>query len=387
VIPATTLEISGSRFVAVYALAGTPDDARARAEAITVEQTIEFPADLIADDDIRAHVIGRIEAFTEVAPGRCEATISYAIETSGFEIPQLLNVLYGNCSLIPDVRLQHVTLPDDLLARFRGPRFGLRGLRELTGAPTRPLIASATKPQGLPPSGLAAMAARMAEGGLDVIKDDHGLSDQPFAPFRERVRATAEAVAEVNARTGSRALYLPSINGPADEIVERAHFAKDVGAGGLLVIPGEVGLDTLRRLADDDELALPLMAHPAFQGAFVVDARMGIEHGVLFGTLDRLAGADMTVFPGYGGRFSFSQAACRSIVDACSAPLAGLRPIVAAAGGGMTLDRLDELLSFYGRDSMLLIGGNLSRGDLLDNARQLREAVEAWDARHGAATP
>ncbi len=383
-IPATSLQVSGSRFTADYALSGSVDDARARAEAITVEQTIEFPADLIADDDIRAHVIGRIEAFEEVAPERHLATISYAVETSGYEIPQLLNVLFGNCSLIPGVRLERVALPDDLLGHFRGPRFGVAGLRELVGAPTRPLIATATKPQGLPATGLAAMAAKMAEGGLDVIKDDHGLANQPFAPFRERVRATADAVNEVNAHSGRRALYLPSINGPADEIVERAYFAKEAGVGGLLLIPAEVGLDTMRRMAEDDGLGLPIMAHPAFQGAFVVNDSLGIEHGTLFGTLDRLAGADMTVFPGYGGRFSFTQAACRAIVDACAAPMAQMKPIVAAPGGGMTLDRLDELLAFYGRDSMLLIGGNLSRGDLLENARRMRDAVEAWDERHSS---
>jgi ribulose-bisphosphate carboxylase large chain len=385
VIPPVTLSVSGSRFRATYLLTGSAEEARARADAIAVEQTIEFPADLIADDDIRRHVIGRIEDLRELEAGRHEAVLSYAVESSGWELPQLLNVLFGNCSLIPGVRLIAVALPDDLAARFQGPRFGMAGLRELLRAPDRPLIATALKPMGLDARALAAMAGVLAESGIDIIKDDHGLANQPFAPFRERVRACAEAVAEANARTGGSTIYLPSVSGPADEVVDRARFAKEVGATGLLVIPGLTGLDTMRRLADDDELALPVMAHPAFQGSYVVDDRLGIGHGVLFGTLARLAGADLTVFPGYGGRFSFSRDACTAIVDACAAPLGSLRPSVPAPGGGMTLDRLDELLAFYGRDCALLIGGNLHREDLRTGAGRMRRAVEALAGGGGIA--
>jgi ribulose-bisphosphate carboxylase large chain len=135
VIPPTSLDVSGLRLRATYALAGPVDDARARADFITVEQTIEFPADLIADDDIRRHVIGRIESLEAAGPDGSIAVINYAVETTGFELPQLLNVLLGNCSLVPGVRLVALELPDELLARFRGPRFGLSGLRRLLRAP------------------------------------------------------------------------------------------------------------------------------------------------------------------------------------------------------------------------------------------------------------
>jgi ribulose-bisphosphate carboxylase large chain len=41
----------------------------------------------------------------------------------------------------------------------------------------------------------------------------------------------------------------------------------------------------------------------------------------------------------------------------------------------MTLDRIDEMLAFYGNDLTLLIGGALHRGDLAENARAMVEAV------------
>jgi ribulose-bisphosphate carboxylase large chain len=367
--------VSGLRISARYALSGPPEDAPSRAAAIAVEQTIEFPADLVGDDDIRRHLIGHVESIEISEPELAIADVSYAVETTGYELPQLLNVLFGNCSLLPGVRLVEVGFPPEFLARFRGPRFGTGGLRGLLGIPRRPLLATALKPMGLGSADLARMAGALARAGIDLIKDDHSLANQPFAMFAERVTACAAAVADANADINRHALYLPSVNAPAGDLEARAMLARSAGAGGLLVLPGIAGFDSMRRLADDDSIGLPLMAHPALLGSFVADAKAGIEHGLLFGTLMRLAGADMTIFPSYGGRFSFSRASCSSIADACRAPLGSLAPILPVPAGGMTLGRLDELAAFYGRDTVLLIGGDLHRGDLYDNACRMHEAA------------
>lgn len=376
-IPLTSLDVSGERFTATYDLSGDPAEARARGEAICVEQTIEFPADLIGDDDIRRHIIGRLESMDVVVPGSARVEISYAVETTGFELPQLLSVLFGNCSLLAGVRLVDVELPASLLAHFRGPRYGIGGLRALLDAPSRPLLATALKPMGLTSTSLAAMAQTLARAGIDIIKDDHGLAGQPWAPFEERIQACAAAVREANEKTGRRAIYMPVLNPPADELMELAYGAKEAGAGGLLVLPGLIGMDAMRRLADDDRIGLPIMAHPGFLGSFVVAETAGIAHELLFGTLLRLAGADLSIFPGYGGRFSFSREACSAIVEACLEPLGQIPCCVPTPGGGMALARVDELLAFYGDDVALLIGGNLHQGDLYDNACYMREAVEA----------
>ena len=43
----------------------------------------------------------------------------------------------------------------------------------------------------------------------------------------------------------------------------------------------------------------------------------------------------------------------------------------------MTVERVPELLEFYGHDVALLIGGALHRGDLATNAARIRDVVEA----------
>lgn len=372
------LALSGERFRVRYRIVGDEREARAKAEEVCVEQTIEFPAALVQRGDIREHILGRIDAFAPAGPASFTVTISYAAETSGFELPQLLNVMFGNSSIKPGIRVERFELGPRLLSAFRGPRFGVRGLRTLLGVNDRPLLATALKPMGLDAKALADIAYRFALGGIDLIKDDHGLANQSFAPFKERVERCAEAVARAHRETGHRCLYLPNVTGPADVVMKNAALAKQAGAGGVLISPGLVGFDTARRLADDDGFSLPIMSHPALLGSFVTGKDSGISHETLFGQIARLAGADMSVFPNYGGRFSFSREECRAISECCAEPMGKLNTTFPAPGGGMDLARIPDMLETYGRHVIFLIGGALhQRGpDLVANARHFRDLVE-----------
>jgi ribulose-bisphosphate carboxylase large chain len=352
---------SGERFRVVYRLAASVTSARTLAEEICIEQTVEFPQDLVTQSDIRGHVFGRVERLAEVRPGVVEAEISYAVETVGSELTQLVNVMFGNSSLKPGIRAERFELSESLARSFRGPRFGREGLRELAAAPKRALLCSAVKPMGLSSDALADLAYRMALGGVDFIKDDHGLSDQASAPYAERVPRIAAAVARANAETGGRTRYLPNVTAPAPQVLERARLARDAGAGGLLFSPFVGGLDAMRVLADDDGLGLPVFAHPALMGSYVLSPDAGFSHFALFGQLMRLAGADAVIFPSFGGRFSFSRQDCKGVMEGTRHVMASIRSSFPVPAGGMSLRRVPELVEFYGRDVMLLIGGDLHR--------------------------
>ena len=379
-IPKTSVSLSDIRLATVYKLLGDEELARVKAETICIEQTIEFPADLIADDDIHAKIFGQIESFDRVDEFHFEAKISYAVESSGFELTQLLNLIFGNSSIKPGIRVERLELPESLLKAFKGPRFGRDGLRNYLGTEKqkRPLLCTALKPMGLSAKSLADYAYQFALGGIDMIKDDHGLADQSFSPFEERVELCAAAVARANAETGFKSIYIPNITAPSNQMVDKARFAKKVGAGGLMIAPGLAGYDIMRQIADDDEIALPILAHPALQGSFVLNTDSGISHHALFGQFARLAGADATIFPNHGGRFSFSKEECQNIVDGTEVEMSHLKSIFPAPGGGMSLDRLDEMSEFYGKDVIYLIGGDLHRhgGDIAENSRHFREMVK-----------
>jgi len=372
-----SIDLSGERFIVVYHITGNKTEARTKADHICVEQTIEFPAELVKGGDIRHHILGQVESFRSAGPNRWEAVISYPIEITAFELTQLVNVMFGNFSLKPGVRVERLELPESLLKIFKGPRFGIPGLRALLEVTERPLFCTALKPMGLSARDLADLAYRFALGGVDMIKDDHGLTDQPFAPFKERVQRCAEAVYRANRESGNKCLYIPNITAPADQIPEKVLFAKKNGAGGLMAAPGLIGLDTMRQLAEDDGIALPIISHPAFQGTFIINPESGVSHYCIFGQLPRLAGADGVIYPNYGGRFTFSRDDCRQVVRGATVPMQHIKPIFSMPGGGMSLERIPEMLRTYGNDVIFLIGGALHKigPDLIKNCRTYMEAL------------
>ncbi|MCX7048425.1 MAG: RuBisCO large subunit C-terminal-like domain-containing protein [Candidatus Sumerlaeota bacterium] len=368
------------RFSVIYRVAGDEKEAYARARDICFEQTVEFPEDLVPEGFIRDHVVGRIESFHRADERGFLATISFPVEAAAGELPQLLNVIYGNISIKPGIRVESFALPPSLLNAFKGPRFGRQGLRDLLGIPKRPLLHTALKPMGLTPRALADLAWQFALGGIDIIKDDHGLTNQRYAPFEERVQLCAEAVAKANRETGQNCIYVANVTAPAGEAPTRARFAKSAGARGLIISAALTGLDAARALADDDSIALPLFGHPAFQGVYVIHPDAGISHYCLFGQISRLAGMDAVVYPNFGGRFSFSRDECQSIARGSGKEMGHIKPAFPSPGGGMSLGRVPEMFEVYGCDVIFLIGGGLFKHgpNLIENCRYFRGVVEKF---------
>ena len=302
------------------------------------------------------------------------ARISYACEIASGEFTQFLNVVFGNISIKRGIQIAAID-PGAAVA-LKGPRFGVEGLREILGVKDRPLVFSAIKPMGLSAKDMAEMAGSFALGGVDLIKDDHGLSNQVFAPFEERVKRCAGAVAGANAKTGTKTLYLPNITAPHEQLLEKALRAVELGAGGLIMSPGLTGIDALRAVSD--RAGVPVFAHPAFLGSYAVNPN-GLSCAVIFGTIPRLAGADATIFPNYGGRFPLSGDECLSIAAACRAESGGRRSIFPCPAGGMELEKIGGMIASYGKDTLILIGGGLfsAGGDLVSNCRRFLDRVKA----------
>lgn len=338
---------------AVYHVRGEAASIEERARTIAVEQSVEMPVSAIADKRVLGEIVGRVQGVRGLGHGTFEVRIGLSAETVGSDAGQLLNMLFGNTSLHPDVVLADAVLPSGLMAAFGGPNVGLEGLRARVGAGRRALTCSALKPQGLPPAGLADLARRFADGGIDYIKDDHGLAEQTYSPFAPRVEAVAAALRGMPTR------YVPSLTGDLDAMRRQVEAARGAGLDTVMVAPMVSGVSNLNRLARDNP-DLAFVAHPSLGGA----ARISPE--LLFGRLFRLFGADAIVFPNHGGRFGYSPETCRALASAALDGLDGARPAVPVPAGGMTTDRVGEMLDFYGADIMLLIGGGLlAAGDRL----------------------
>jgi ribulose-bisphosphate carboxylase large chain len=306
--------------------------------------------------------------------------ISYDLATIGDEIPQLVNLLFGNISLKRSIRIVDVDWPLDLLRRFIGPCHGIEGLRALCHVTeSRPLLCSALKPMGLSSRELARHCHDLALGGIDLIKDDHGLADQTSAPFADRVRRCQEAVALAHARGEVDALYFPNVTGPISELEQRVELAVDAGCRGVLVSPLVVGLDSVRWIGERFDVAV--LAHPALAGAYFHPDH-GIAAEVLLGEIFRICGSDGVIYPNAGGRFPLTESTCRAINDRLRRALGPLRPSFPAPAGGLDVARIPHWVRQYGPDTIFLIGGSLyARGDLVRAAADLLDAVRSAAAR------
>lgn len=365
------------RFSVIYHLFGDEADCRARAADICLEQTVELGEHLVPNGFIKDEILGRIEDFNSIGPDQYETRISYLTETTALELTQFLNLVFGNISIKKGIRLHDVLPSDALLRIFKGPRFGIEGLRKQLNVKDKPLLCSALKPMGLSPDCLAGLAYQFALGGVDLIKDDHGLSNQAFCPFKDRVKACVAAVEKANSRTGNTGVYIPNITAPASRILERAYTAKELGAGGVMLLPGLSGFDAMKTLSMDDDFNLPILSHPSFLGSMVLSEENGLSHGFLFGKLQRLAGADASIYPNYGGRFGFSKSQCEEINANCKHKIGHVKPIFPMPGGGMSMDRVDGMRKVYGNDVLFLVGGGLmdySR-DIVHNVRHFLSII------------
>ncbi|HEX4598436.1 MAG TPA: RuBisCO large subunit C-terminal-like domain-containing protein [Burkholderiaceae bacterium] len=377
------------RFHATYRLRANARDVQARAQALALEQSIEMPLEAVTQAAVRDRVVARVESIEPVAsPASAdgfEVKLSLATRTTGLEAGQLLNMLFGNCSLQPDVELVEFEPSAELLQAMPGPRFGVDGWRRAVGldrGQPRALTCTALKPQGLPPQGLAELARTFALAGIDVIKDDHGIADQADAPFAQRVAAVQRAIVQAAGERGSstRSLYAPTLSGGPRRLREQLRIAREEGVGAVLVCPMLCGVPTLVELVRE-EAGVPILAHPAFAG----NAR--VAPALLLGRMFRMFGADATIFPNFGGRFSYDRATCRAIAQRAREPLGNFAPSLPVPAGGMRTERVGEMIEEFGTDVMLLIGGHLLAGAATAGDSVLARATAFVRQVHAAPPP
>ena len=356
------------RILATYRITAPESQSRARAQALAVEQSVEMPLSAITDEAVLRDVVATVESIKPQA-NAFEVVLGIAPSTTGREASQLMNMIFGNCSMQPEVELIDVEFPDGFARSFPGPRYGVEGIRTVTGVKGRALTCTALKPQGSPIEYLARLARTFTLAGIDVIKDDHGIANQAIHPFEQRVAAVQKAVSDANRETGGNTIYAPTFSGGGLSLREQARVANDHGVKMALVAPMLVGIPAFVELQVD--LAIPVMAHPAFAGA----TRMAPP--VVLGQLFRLFGADATIFPNYGGRFGYTRETCLEITRVAREPSHGMRPALPVPAGGMTVDRVEEMVGDYGTDTMLLIGGGLlsAREQLLEKTREFVRRV------------
>lgn len=326
-------------------------------EGMCIEQTAELPRGVLSSE-VEEKVVGKPVSSDQLDETTYEVVIAWPLANIGDDISQFLNILYGNISLQPGIRITSADWEALSPEVFEGPAVGIRELRRRYDILKRPLSATALKPLGSSPKELADRGYSFAKGGIDIIKDDHGLANQEFAPYEERLEACVLSMKRARDEAGSESRYYPNITAFASDTVDRYRRAAEQSADGVLLCPHIAGLETMHRLARLD-IDLPIIAHPAFSGGLTTNEDQGLSPDFLYGQLWRALGADFVIYPNKGGRFSFSADECRQINQAATGNHSPFKQSFPMPGGGIKLDAVDKWVNDYGTDITLLIGGSL----------------------------
>jgi len=229
-----------------------------------------------------------------------EGIVRIAYPTALFEtgsIPQILSSIAGNIfsmKLLNNLRLMDVSFPAEVIERYNGPKFGIKGIRELLGVKKRPLCGTIVKPKvGLGPKDHARVAYEAWTGGVDIVKDDENLTNQKFNPFKKRVIETLYLRDKVEKESGERKMYMANITAPTcSEMKERAQFVKEQGGEYVMIDIIPVGWTALQTLREENEsMGLVLHAHRCMHSALTRNPVHGISMQVI-AKLVRMVGLD-----------------------------------------------------------------------------------------------
>lgn len=265
----------------------------------------------------------------------CRVKIAHPHANFGPKIPNILTAACGEgafyCPGISVIKLLDIDFPASFLEHFEGPKFGVRGLRDMLEVYDRPLFFGVVKPNiGLTPESFTELAFESWLGGLDIAKDDEMLGDVEWSPLKKRSRLVGNARKEAEKRTGEKKIYLANITDEVDRLIAHHDMCVANGANALMVNTMTVGLSAVRMLRKHTQV--PLVAHFDMIAPFTRVPYYGIDSNLLI-KLQRMVGFDAIIFPGLGSRMRTSDQEVLENVSGCLNELGTMKPCLPVPAG------------------------------------------------------
>jgi 2,3-diketo-5-methylthiopentyl-1-phosphate enolase len=391
----TSEGINGEDYiVATYFVGGSAQaDLVAKSSAIAIEQSTgswyRVPGET---DEVRekyaAKVIGvysvpnyeLIANLPKDQPRYAIIKIAYPWVNFYDNIPLMLSSVIGNISSMPNLKLIDLEFPKSYVKQFKGPKFGIEGLRKLLNIPKRPLLNNMIKPcTGISPKEGAKLFFEAAAGGTDWIKDDELIAGSPaFSPLEDRVKAYMEAARNADHEKGEKTLYTVNITDENVRLRDNAYKAIAAGANAIMIDVFGTGFSGLRMLAEDPEINVPICAHTCYGGAQTVSPFQGISTEVAQ-KLIRLCGADISLNVAPSAKFNALQEKFIRVFQITHSPMYHIKPMFNMVGGGVTPGMVAYLADQLGYDFIVGAGAGI-HGHVMGpkaGARAFRQAIDA----------
>lgn len=312
--------------------------------------------------------------------------ISYPVDDFSIEVggvPQILSVIAGNLfglESIGKLRLENVYFPRCIRSQFKGPKFGIDGLRKMLDRPEKPLVGTIVKPKiGLNPKDTAEYVYEAGKGGLTNSKDDETLVDQKFCPIEDRTVAVAEALDRLESE-GHKMLHAINVSTNGDKIVELAEKVQSWGAKQLMVDVITCGFAAVQALAEDPSIKVPIHVHRTMHGALTRDPLHGISM-LPITKLVRMCGGDALHIGTLGvGKMSGNAKGDKSNLEACLDDVTvEYKTIMPVCSGGVYPGMVGKMIAESGFNVQIQAGGGVAGhpGGVRKGAMGMCQAIDA----------
>ncbi len=288
-------------------------------------------------------------------------------------VPQILSSVAGNVfgmKIVSGLRLEDVGIPPQIIRAFKGPKFGIAGIRKIVDVKKRPLVGTIVKPKlGLTTRDHASVAYDAWLGGCDIVKDDENLSSQGFNPFKKRIAETLKMRDKAEKETGEKKIYMPNVTAETKTMLERTRYVKSLGGEYVMVDIITEGWGALQTLRDAD-LGLVIHAHRAMHGAFTRSKSHGISMLVV-AKIARLIGVDQLHIGTAVGKMEGGAHEVEDIEEDIEENIIrphghvlaedwlGKKPLFAVCSGGLHPGHVPKLVRMLGKDIIIQMGGGI----------------------------
>lgn len=282
------------------------------------------------------------------------AQVAIPLANLGDNLATLMCNVSGELMAYDNVKLVDLYLPPQYAALYKGPTFGVQGIREMLDVLDRPLVVAIFKPsQGYTAQTGAEIFYEAAAGGVDIVKDDELLANPDYCRRSERVRRYMEMERRAFEETGERTLYAVNISDGPERLLDNALEAIDLGANALMINYLQVGMDAARMVCEDSRITVPVLGHNTGSFSLYSNPYSGLSITLSNAKLPRLIGVDMGILLIEGGSYPALRDRCVLLAREMLAPfhdVGNMLPILAA---GVTPGVTEQLLATYGRDVAL----------------------------------
>ena len=287
---------------------------------------------------------------------RAVVQIAYPLDAFSLNIPSILMAIIGNILMYPGKCLTlGINFPKSLVTKFKGPKFGVSGIRKILNVNNRPLLMVVSKPKvGMTPKETAKQAYDCASAGIDLFKDDEAMTETWNSKFDDRLDTVSEALQKVENKTGKKTLYFITVTDSIDKVLDKALRAVKRGATGFLLCCS-TGWSQLRVLAENEDINVPILYHLTTCSPYL--DRMSFT---VFNKISRLCGADLLIIPPYWGTLPITtfEDEIRS-VQVIKSKFFHIKPTFPMLGGGVYVGMVPTILGQYGNDIIFESGGGI----------------------------